>query len=818
MSYNPDTFFDVRRFGAKGDGATDDTAALNLACEAAGPLAGTVYVPPTASGYVIRRQAHNIAEPGDTFGQWGGIRLHWSNVTLLGSGTKLILTDNCCFIGINSAMNFTNGANGLPYMVVTADVVAGDSRFVVDDLGQVAVGDRVLFEFIQNTNDAGEPDYWSFASVVDKQTSSGAGWVQLDQTTTFPMTVAGITNTVHKSIRKVVRLTENVTVRGFNMVSDLYAGVPSSGVTAVNCRNIRVEDCYGWNTGSGIVAAQFVDVLRATNLISHATWTFGAGGARDCLALAEVRNAVFESCTFENFESHVLSVEAGCQNVVLRDCVINNNFYQPPFPITTPATGQPVYVYSGAVPSYLQQGSMIRLSGGANPVEDIYIATVNPSRTTVTLVSNILNAGHTTAQVIRGTLIGLVNTNDDHNDVLLDNLTIVGNPTGVYTGYGGFNSPVRFNDLVLEMQGNLADGRLYGQLPLYACTGKLTVNRHNYITRRTHQMMIYLAPNTADQEVHFPLGRIARLRVYTPSTTGITHATALTFDEDFSGWAWSGASLQSSFVAGQWVDLSTNLCLLQDALIHNGFNHNDQNGIEFDTDATWPGGVVAVEIDVFEEQPGDWTGRLTDTAFGAGLSFDISTALPIGSGGLSLGTGYINSDLRVQVNDFSSFSVGQDGSAAHDTLNISNSNHLVQFPNGTSLRFYSGNYTGQTIRIDAATGHMTYAGTITTAAAGANAGTTPPSPLVATGSTDTRGSLTFGTGTTPAAGAQAVVSFANAYVAAPFVMLTPLNAATAALQPYVTSVGTGGFTIAFGVAPAASQANTVYAVGYRVTG
>lgn len=109
-------------------------------------------------------------------------------------------------------------------------------------------------------------------------------------------------------------------------------------------------------------------------------------------------------------------------------------------------------------------------------------------------------------------------------------------------------------------------------------------------------------------------------------------------------------------------------------------------------------------------------------------------------------------------------------------------------------------------------------GTAPTAVAGANAGTTPPAPVVAASSNDTRGSLTFGTGTTPAAGAQAVVTFAAAFAAAPVVMLTETNALTAALQFYVTSVGTGGFTIATQTAPAASQAATTYGVAWAVIG
>ncbi len=103
-----------------------------------------------------------------------------------------------------------------------------------------------------------------------------------------------------------------------------------------------------------------------------------------------------------------------------------------------------------------------------------------------------------------------------------------------------------------------------------------------------------------------------------------------------------------------------------------------------------------------------------------------------------------------------------------------------------------------------------------TAAAGANAGTGPPAPVVAAASSDARGSLTFGTGTAPAAGAQVVVTFHQAYAAAPFVVISPANDAAAALAPYVSSISTTGFTISTHTAPAASQANTTYAFQFQV--
>jgi len=103
-------------------------------------------------------------------------------------------------------------------------------------------------------------------------------------------------------------------------------------------------------------------------------------------------------------------------------------------------------------------------------------------------------------------------------------------------------------------------------------------------------------------------------------------------------------------------------------------------------------------------------------------------------------------------------------------------------------------------------------------AAGAANGTGPPAPVLAAGSDDARGSATFGSGTTPAAGAQLTVTFARPRDAArlPVVQITETTTALAALNPAVTSITSTGFTLSTGSAPAASQAATVYGVAWQL--
>ena len=101
------------------------------------------------------------------------------------------------------------------------------------------------------------------------------------------------------------------------------------------------------------------------------------------------------------------------------------------------------------------------------------------------------------------------------------------------------------------------------------------------------------------------------------------------------------------------------------------------------------------------------------------------------------------------------------------------------------------------------------------AAMAAGAGTGPPAPVMSANADDYRGTLTFGTGTSPAAGNVATVTFSRVRDPnrLPVVQLTETTAAFAALQPAVV-VSSTGFTVAVANAPAASQGNTVYGFGW----
>jgi hypothetical protein len=106
--------------------------------------------------------------------------------------------------------------------------------------------------------------------------------------------------------------------------------------------------------------------------------------------------------------------------------------------------------------------------------------------------------------------------------------------------------------------------------------------------------------------------------------------------------------------------------------------------------------------------------------------------------------------------------------------------------------------------------------TAPTAAAGANAGTSSPAPVVNSLSTDRSARVTYGTGTAPAAGEQLVITFHKPFVNVPQPTVSAMNAATQALGLYVSAISTTSVSIASTNAPGISQPNTTYDVVVHV--
>lgn len=198
-------------------------------------------------------------------------------------------------------------------------------------------------------------------------------------------------------------------------------------------------------------------------------------------------------------------------------------------------------------------------------------------------------------------------------------------------------------------------------------------------------------------------------------------------------------------------------------------------------------------------------------------------ALLVAGGGASRSVDAGNS--LIKLTGTSTLEIGSAGkhivkANATDVYAIDPANTRFDYPGGFLHRFYSGAYSGETFRVDAAKGHLEFPGTTapTIAAVTAAIGTTGNGQAVSVTGNDRRGTITITTASTGlGTGPQTVanITFAASYLSSPRVTLTPQDGPSAAVLPYAKGFSTTQFLLGFNGNPAAS---TTYTYTYSVDG
>jgi hypothetical protein len=134
--------------------------------------------------------------------------------------------------------------------------------------------------------------------------------------------------------------------------------------------------------------------------------------------------------------------------------------------------------------------------------------------------------------------------------------------------------------------------------------------------------------------------------------------------------------------------------------------------------------------------------------------------------------------------------------------------------NAATAVYNDGNTTGGGLNFN---GKITSTGDAPVLTAGSNNGGTPPTPTFSGSGNDSRGLVQFGSGTTAAAGNQAVVTFNKVFASAPIVAVSPANDATQQLGLSYT-VTTAALTFVTHTAPANSQSVGTYKASYHIIG
>lgn len=137
-----------------------------------------------------------------------------------------------------------------------------------------------------------------------------------------------------------------------------------------------------------------------------------------------------------------------------------------------------------------------------------------------------------------------------------------------------------------------------------------------------------------------------------------------------------------------------------------------------------------------------------------------------------------------------------------------------------SITPYSGTSAGTYNYTRTSNRYCVTGASVPTPAAGANNGGAPPAPTASGSSNGSKGVISFGSGTTPAAGEQVTVTYSDTtgYVVAPVVVPIALNAATQELGLYISESSATKFVVSCSKAPAASQTTGKYQFSYAAVG
>lgn len=344
------------------------TSLADIDVDPGDPLLGRLnpswQIPDLALGQAF--QAYN------RFGQ-GGIRVR-PGISLLGEqGTVLKWAgqNNGALIGADFPFEYGTVEGNIEFVegIIQTDVVAGQYSFAVDQVENFAEGkqfnpgDTVVIRLDLNPNDPPEVKWWTFARVDAVDYTNKI--LTLDRPAQVPMKKndqqsaygeSEIDWPISKLIRKVSRLVDGISIKGFDLrlntepeikppsveepLGRIEGGV-QSGISLSYVRNVTVEDIVARDPGAGIVTFVYAENCRARHLHVTRSHMFGYqhddetttpnDDERDIqfgrgFSVAGGHGVTFEDVRLENFQTTAILVEAASTQVLMRNLYfINSN-------------------------------------------------------------------------------------------------------------------------------------------------------------------------------------------------------------------------------------------------------------------------------------------------------------------------------------------------------------------------------------------------------------------------------------------------------------------------------------------------------------
>lgn len=269
--------FNVRRYGALGDGTADDTTEIQAAINAAAVAGGTVFFPPGT---------YKITAPLTVTGNH--VHLFGRGATINGATVAASTTLSDKF-GIDAT-----GTLGTP-VALTADLAKDGTTVTVGSTTGFAAGDLVRITSNQDYTDGTGANYGNRGALHRVKAITSGTQLTLTEPSFFAYAAAS-----SATIAKVVPL-RGLVVDGLKVVmggtGDSHCGIQVSYADEPTVRNVEVDGCEDTGIEFRTVWGGLVDRCKVSNATSGSLGTTGYGvSILEASRGARVTASSFDNC------------------------------------------------------------------------------------------------------------------------------------------------------------------------------------------------------------------------------------------------------------------------------------------------------------------------------------------------------------------------------------------------------------------------------------------------------------------------------------------------------------------------------------------
>ena len=286
--------FDVKDYGAIGDGVADDTSAINQALDACYASGGGTILFDSGQTYRVTR-----VNPES---QWPGGIILQPGCSLSGYGATIYIDDDTN--GIGSPLAPTQHE-------ITADIHPGDTSVTLNSADGLSIGKPVYYCYNQIVSNPAECSSFGWATI----TAISGSTIFLDQQLPSAMSLSVTPATNRWLVQPEV--VEGISIEGLSFTANWADGASiESGIAIQFGRDLLFKDLTFNEPGAGGVVLQFVEGAEIENVnVTSAAQDDGDGVFGRGLSFAETTDVQTVNFTCSNFVHTPIDIEAASSNL-----------------------------------------------------------------------------------------------------------------------------------------------------------------------------------------------------------------------------------------------------------------------------------------------------------------------------------------------------------------------------------------------------------------------------------------------------------------------------------------------------------------------